>query len=250
LAPLDVPIERDRGPRISAATEYALPPAGTLTEIVMRETWQPRRREAAGTEGAGELPLAPQTAAPVAVDEGTARFWRDRGVGRQIVAALGVGALLGFVAGYRAGGARQPAAPPAQARADVGSAPPADVPRADVLPAAPRGQSPAPVAEAPASSQHAPAAESAPTPEPRGVQPASSAGRGAAHVASLTIDSKPRGARVFVDGRAAGTTPLVLAHTRVGRHVVRVVRAGYRPWTATVRVRIGRATAVTASLRR
>ncbi|MES1254305.1 MAG: PEGA domain-containing protein [Acidobacteriota bacterium] len=248
VAPLEVRIERDQEPGIGPAVEHALPPAGTLTEIVMRETWQPPRRGAASPAGAGELSITPQPAVLVAPDEGTGATRRGRGALRQIAAALGVGVVLGFAAGYRAGSTREPAAPPAQVPAGVVSAPPTDVPRAEVLPAAPVVQPQMPGAAA-ASPSRAVAAEAAPTQEPSGAAP-SSVERGASRVTSLTIDSKPRGARVFVDGRPAGTTPLVLTHARAGTHAVRVVRAGYRPWSATVRVRIGRATAVTASLRR
>lgn len=46
---------------------------------------------------------------------------------------------------------------------------------------------------------------------------------------SITIDSQPRGAQVFIDDQAAGTTPTT-AQVSPAPHRVRIVRRGYEPW--------------------
>lgn len=67
---------------------------------------------------------------------------------------------------------------------------------------------------------------------------------------SLSIDSRPRGARVLLDGRLIGTTPLVLSGVRAGPHVIRLERDGYTRWSSTVRVAGGQRAHVNASLER
>ena len=54
-------------------------------------------------------------------------------------------------------------------------------------------------------------------------------------LATLTIDSTPSGARVFVDGQELGETPLARENDfAAGAEVtVRLVKSGYQPWTGT-----------------
>jgi serine/threonine-protein kinase len=67
---------------------------------------------------------------------------------------------------------------------------------------------------------------------------------------ALTVDSRPDGARVFLDGRLVGTTPLSLPQVAAGEHAVRLEREGYRRWSSSVRVAGGQGQRVTASLER
>jgi hypothetical protein len=67
---------------------------------------------------------------------------------------------------------------------------------------------------------------------------------------TLTVDSRPSGASVFLDGRAVGTTPMSIATVDAGSHAVRIERDGYRRWTSAVRVVAGENNRVTASLER
>ena len=60
--------------------------------------------------------------------------------------------------------------------------------------------------------------------------PASSPSR--AFAGSIYIDSRPRGARALIDGRAAGTTPVLVPDVAIGSHVVRLELADHRAWTA------------------
>jgi hypothetical protein len=67
-------------------------------------------------------------------------------------------------------------------------------------------------------------------------------------VGALSIDSRPDGAKVFIDGKLAGTTPLQVAGLDAGEHVVRLERDGYRRWSSSVRVVASEQNRVTASL--
>ena len=67
-------------------------------------------------------------------------------------------------------------------------------------------------------------------------------------IGSVFVDSRPQAARVMIDGRPVGTTPLRLANLGAGTHVVRIERAGYSPYSTTVGVKAGEQTRVTAAL--
>jgi serine/threonine-protein kinase len=77
--------------------------------------------------------------------------------------------------------------------------------------------------------------------------PAASATTGQ-FVGALTIDSRPQGAAVFIDGKLAGATPLNVPAVPAGEHAVRLEREGYRRWTSSVRVVASGQNRVTASL--
>jgi hypothetical protein len=65
---------------------------------------------------------------------------------------------------------------------------------------------------------------------------------------TLYVDSRPRGAKIYVDGRAVGTTPLQLSKIDIGSHVVRLELAGHQTWTSAARVVAGSTARVTGSL--
>ena len=67
---------------------------------------------------------------------------------------------------------------------------------------------------------------------------------------SLMLYSGPPGARAFVDGRAVGSTPVVLSGLPVGSRVVRLEAEGYQTWSAAIRVIANQQTRVTATLYR
>jgi serine/threonine protein kinase len=99
---------------------------------------------------------------------------------------------------------------------------------------------PAPARPAP---QRAPVAASTPSTAPAR-RPA------AGFTGSIYVDSRPRGARVFVDGKAVGTTPVSVADIAIGSHVVRLEMPDHRSWSAVTRVSAGRQERVTGSLER
>jgi len=65
---------------------------------------------------------------------------------------------------------------------------------------------------------------------------------------ALTIESRPAGAKAFVDGKLVGTTPLRVPEVATGSHEVRLERDGYLRWTSSVRVVAGELHRITASL--
>ena len=67
---------------------------------------------------------------------------------------------------------------------------------------------------------------------------------------TLSVSSRPAGARVFVDDRAVGTTPLKVPNVAAGSHRVRIELPGYRPWSTTVDVARNQDARVAASLER
>jgi len=78
-------------------------------------------------------------------------------------------------------------------------------------------------------------------------QPASPAveasGRG-----SLVVETRPTGARVFVDGRLAGTAPISIPDLPAGPVAVRIEQEGFQSWTSIVRIAAGERSRVGASL--
>ncbi len=89
---------------------------------------------------------------------------------------------------------------------------------------------------APPAARAAPAAPKPPPPE--------------RFLGELTVESRPDGARVFVDGKLVGTSPMLLAQLGAGEHVVRLEHEGYRTWSSSVRVVAGERNRITASLER
>jgi hypothetical protein len=67
---------------------------------------------------------------------------------------------------------------------------------------------------------------------------------------SLYVDSRPRGASVFLDGKRVGTTPMRLPEVSIGSHVVRLELADHQTWAVSTRVTAGEEARVTGSLDR
>ena len=68
-------------------------------------------------------------------------------------------------------------------------------------------------------------------------------------VGDLSITSTPRGARVLVNGRAVGVTPLVLREQRAGSVAVQIASEGFERWSASVQIPAGQVTNIAATLR-
>jgi hypothetical protein len=102
-------------------------------------------------------------------------------------------------------------------------------------------------ASTPAARQ-APAASPRPTPRPA---PASEEPQSSTiYTGSIYVDSRPRGARVSIDGKPVGVTPLRVGEVRIGSHVVRLELPDHRLWSTTTRVTAGQEQRVTGSLER
>jgi hypothetical protein len=71
---------------------------------------------------------------------------------------------------------------------------------------------------------------------PARVQPAPVPAAPAGYYGSLAIEASPAGARVFINGRLAGTAPIEVRDLAAGSRVVRIEADGYQPWSAAVRI--------------
>jgi hypothetical protein len=85
---------------------------------------------------------------------------------------------------------------------------------------------------------------------PPNSQPAVAAPTRHLNPGTLQVDSRPRGAHVFVDGRLVGVTPLVVSDVTPGEHAVRIDLRGHRRWVTSVRIEPGERERVAASLER
>ena len=65
---------------------------------------------------------------------------------------------------------------------------------------------------------------------------------------TVDIDSRPRGARVTVDGKPYGTTPLRVPALTPGNHQVRFELAGHKSLTSIVKIVGGELTPLKVSL--
>jgi hypothetical protein len=83
---------------------------------------------------------------------------------------------------------------------------------------------------------------------PRGTSASSAATDTAA--GGLNVQSRPAGARVYVDDRLAGSTPISIPRLPAGPATVRIEMDGYRLWTTKVLVKPGEQIRVAASLER
>ena len=66
----------------------------------------------------------------------------------------------------------------------------------------------------------------------------------------VVIESRPAGAKIYVDGRLVGSTPLTMPAMAAGEHAIRLEHDGYRGWSSSVRVNASERNRVTASLER
>ena len=83
-----------------------------------------------------------------------------------------------------------------------------------------------------------------------GLPPAPVPGLPAEGTGSVYVDSRPRGARVMLDGREVGVTPLTIPGVKAGNHLIRLELADHRTWVTTTRVEPGQERRVTGSLDR
>ena len=88
-----------------------------------------------------------------------------------------------------------------------------------------------------------------PKPSQSEVPPASKPPATAA-TGEIYVDSRPRGARVFINGKEVGVTPLTLTAQAPGPRDIRLELADHQPWTTTARIVAGNVARVTGSLDR
>jgi hypothetical protein len=69
-------------------------------------------------------------------------------------------------------------------------------------------------------------------------------------VLTVLVDSTPPGARIRIDGRELGVTPLMVRQMRPGSHTIELRLAGYRPWSQRITVAAGDDRRLSATLER
>jgi serine/threonine protein kinase len=65
---------------------------------------------------------------------------------------------------------------------------------------------------------------------------------------ALSVESRPAGAAVYLDGKLLGKTPFSLPVVAAGDHAIRLERDGYRRWSSSIRIVASEQNRVTASL--
>jgi len=95
-----------------------------------------------------------------------------------------------------------------------------------------------------------PSKPAAAKPVPAKPAPVPSAARPQKFTGAIYVDSRPRGASVFVDGRRVGVTPIRVPDVPIGAHVVRLELPDHQIWSVSARVTAGEQTRVTGSLER
>lgn len=215
-------------------------------------------------EATSEPPAVPGVEAETMIEPDE----RRRPAMLSFVAVALVALVAGFLAGYGIG-ARQsrqavtaappPSAPAAQPAQRAWSEAAVDSPKVKTPVVVPPSEPPVPAESAappavktPTSRSVSPgAATSRPSTPPRATEPRQAPPASpVVGTGSLMADSRPPGARVILDGRAIGKTPLKLTNVKSGPHTVRLEMAGYRPWTTEITVVAGRDTRVAGSLER
>jgi hypothetical protein len=87
-------------------------------------------------------------------------------------------------------------------------------------------------------------------PAPSRTQKPAAPARTTGYTGTIYVDSLPRGAEVFVNGRSVGTTPLLVPEVPVGSQIVRLQLEDHRTWSTSVRVVAGQQVKVSGSLER
>lgn len=190
-----------------------------------------------------------------------------------LMAALVIGLALGFAGGYGVGSRERAALMTSTIGAGPATPAPAattgaETPSVAQLPASlpSRGREATEVAVPPAPTSP-PARKSLPqqraadasvgaarTPPSRIVRPVerppAPSGTAGPLVGRLSVESRPAGARVFLDDKLIGTTPLGVASVSAGEHAIRLELEGYHGWASTIRITVNDQNRVTASLDR
>ena len=267
--PLDQPAQQGpafvREPVVAAAPVSAA--AAELPGLDLRDAEKERYRDVESAPAIAEPAVMARLQEPADVPAPSRS--RVPAIAAAVVGALAVGALVGYGIGTRTHSpdpASQPvsqtaaqtvvpvpAPSPARETTEVKVGPPrastpAPAKEADAVPPSPRAVPPPRAPERrPAPSRTAPPRPADRQVERRAALASATAGR---YLGSLSVDSRPDGARVFLDGRLIGTTPVEAPSVGAGEHAVRIERDGYRRWSSAIRVVASEKTRVTASLER
>jgi len=238
--PLDEPEVLMAPPTAEPVLAAVMPEASPAPEeprLARGEFWQADEPSRPAEEPT-MLDVQPQEA-PVetVLDRSSSAIW-------PLAATLTLGLAIGFTAGYLIGNRdRQSVPSPAATNVTAPASGREFTEGAVTEPSKPASaQAAPPAATAPAAATRAPAD---PARAPTRATPAA-----ASPAAPLSIESRPPGARVYLDGKFVGSTPANLPLVTSGDHTVRIERDGYRRWTSQIHVTTGERNRVTASLER
>ena len=65
---------------------------------------------------------------------------------------------------------------------------------------------------------------------------------------SLLVETRPAGARVVLDGKTLGVTPITVPDVHIGNHPLRIERAGYKAVVTSVTIKSGERARVALTL--
>lgn len=74
--------------------------------------------------------------------------------------------------------------------------------------------------------------------------------KGSSSASKLEVTSEPTGAKVYVDGREVGETPLILSEINSGQRTIRVLKEGFNPSEGKVEIKPGEQKALNAHLKK
>jgi serine/threonine protein kinase len=230
----------------AAAAEESVPPEISPAPLELLEP--PESREPFEPREPSEPRELPEPVFSAAVMEQTrSAVW-------PLMAALVIGLAIGFAGGYGVGTTGGHAV---QSVNEAQTASPAPAGRDTTEIAVTPSPSGAPASFTPPARPRAPDRRNASRTQPerpparpteRSAAAPVPAGTSGALVGRLSIESRPSGARVFLDNNQIGVTPLAKPDIKAGEHAIRLERDGYRHWTSTVRIAAGEQNRVTASL--
>lgn len=266
---------------VEGGVVQAFRPAEPAADLKVRTTPETRVPDALEDERYRDVEVAPAIVAldepPMAIPAGLmtghdperlSAFERSRSAIWPLVLALVVGIAIGFAAGYGVGWRDQPGTPavtavvppaaPAQAgREFTEVAAPAAPPKLEVTseksevgnqkPDVSNLKSEIRTLKSQAGLGRLPVRPRRRAARSRAAGTPIQAGRLAG---ALAVASRPAGAKVYMDGKLVGTTPMLLASVPAGSHAIRIEHDGYRRWSSSVRVVASEQNRVTASLER
>jgi len=204
----------------------------------------------------GPFPWAAVIAAAVAGSAVTGVIGYRIGLGQRVVPVADTAALS---TSSTSGATSQPppgtdvtvppplTAPPpvtaAQSGAPAGGSATATTPAGD----ASKPSTPAPETKAPAAASSAPRTASR-APATARAKPERSETKSESTLGSLLVETRPAGARVVLDGKSLGVTPLSVPDVHVGTHPLRIERAGYKTLVTSVVIKSGERARVAVTL--
>lgn len=68
------------------------------------------------------------------------------------------------------------------------------------------------------------------------------------YLGSISVNSEPSGANVYLDGALKGTTPITISEISAGAHEIKIIKKDYKEWSKSISVSGGNASDISVSL--